>query len=184
MKMPSFHVEQVIATLPGPELAEAVAAYYQRNVARFSPVQPQPQEGFFTAPFWADRLAKAQQEYATGMSLRLFLLDGPEVAGHINYTSFMRGPLQQCFLGYGVDAGREGKGLLRRMLEQTNAWVFAQMGIHRISANYMPNNERSGALLRRLGFAVEGYARGYLLLDGQWRDHILTSLVNPAWQAR
>lgn len=182
MKMPAFNVDQVVATIPGPELAESVAAYYLRNAARFTPVQPTPQEGFFTAPFWRERLPLARQEYAAGASLRVFLLDGPEVAGHINYTSFMRGPLQQCFLGYGIDAAREGKGLLRRMLEQTNAWVFSQMGVHRICANYMPNNERSGALLRRLGFTVEGYARDYLLLDGQWRDHILTSLVNPAWQ--
>lgn len=47
-------------------------------------------------------------------------------------------------------------------------------------ANYVPTNERSGRLLRRLGFTVEGYARDYLFIDGAWRDHVLTSLTNPA----
>ncbi|MBC7910537.1 MAG: alanine acetyltransferase, partial [Pyrinomonadaceae bacterium] len=28
------------------------------------------------------------------------------------------------------------------------------------------------------GFTVEGYARDYLLIDGEWRDHVLTSLTN------
>ena len=46
----------------------------------------------------------------------------------------------------------------------------------------MPTNERSARLLRRLGFAVEGYARDYLLLDGQWRDHVMTALINRDWK--
>jgi hypothetical protein len=45
--------------------------------------------------------------------------------------------------------------------------------------NDIPTNERSGRLLRRLGFQVEGYARDYLYIHDGWRDHILTSLTNP-----
>lgn len=47
-------------------------------------------------------------------------------------------------------------------------------------ANYMPANRRSAAVLDRLGFAIEGKAKAYLYLGGQWRDHVLTSLTNPA----
>ena len=42
---------------------------------------------------------------------------------------------------------------------------------------------RSGALLARLGFEKEGYAKDYLLIDGQWRDHVLTALTTPDWSA-
>jgi ribosomal-protein-alanine N-acetyltransferase len=45
----------------------------------------------------------------------------------------------------------------------------------------MPRNERSAALLRRLGFSVEGLARDFLLIAGRWEDHVLTSLINPQW---
>ena len=44
--------------------------------------------------------------------------------------------------------------------------MFREQNLHRIQANYVPRNERSGGLLRRLGFVVEGYARDYLLLNG------------------
>ncbi|MDZ7185229.1 hypothetical protein U4005_19255, partial [Escherichia coli] len=47
--------------------------------------------------------------------------------------------------------------------------------------NYMPHNKRSGDLLARLGFEKEGYAKDYLLIDGQWRDHVLTALTTPDW---
>ena len=59
-------------------------------------------------------------------------------------------------------------------------WVFAHLALHRVRAGYEPVNERSGRLLRRLGFVVEGYARDYIYTGGAWRDQILTSLVNPA----
>ncbi|MGH9831222.1 MAG: GNAT family N-acetyltransferase, partial [Blastocatellia bacterium] len=39
-------------------------------------------------------------------------------------------------------------------------------------------NSRSGKLLRRLNFVVEGYARDYLCIAGKWEDHIMTSLTN------
>ena len=47
-------------------------------------------------------------------------------------------------------------------------------------ANYLPSNTRSEALLERLGFEREGYAKSYLQIGGRWRDHVLTAKVNPA----
>ena len=71
------------------------------------------------------------------------------------------------------------------MTEAVNAVVeygFKDKNLHRIMANYIPSNVRSGNLLRRLGFTVEGYARDYLYLNGKWEDHILTSKTNPKWK--
>ena len=62
-------------------------------------------------------------------------------------------------------------------------YVFANLNLHRIMANYLPDNQRSGNLLKRLGFVVEGYARDYLLINGKWQAYILTSLTNHNWQA-
>jgi ribosomal-protein-alanine N-acetyltransferase len=59
---------------------------------------------------------------------------------------------------------------------------FEELNLHRVMANYMPTNERSGKLLGRLGFTVEGYARNYLRLAGDWKDHILTALINESWE--
>ena len=60
--------------------------------------------------------------------------------------------------------------------------AFETLQLHRVTANYQPTNERSAKLLRRLGFVVEGYARDMLYMRGTFRDHVLTSLANPAWQ--
>jgi len=58
--------------------------------------------------------------------------------------------------------------------------VFDAMQLHRIMANYRPENERSARLLARLGFEKEGEARAYLRINGVWADHVLTALINPA----
>ena len=34
----------------------------------------------------------------------------------------------------------------------------------------------------RLSFSVEGHARDYLRLAGEWQDHTLTSLINESWK--
>jgi ribosomal-protein-alanine N-acetyltransferase len=65
-------------------------------------------------------------------------------------------------------------------LRATIAHVFGTLKLHRIMANHLPENTRSAALLKKLGFAVEGYARDYLFIAGAWRDHVLTALTNHA----
>lgn len=60
-------------------------------------------------------------------------------------------------------------------------YMFEQQKLHRIMANYMPSNKKSAQLLQKLGFIVEGLAKKYLLINGQWEDHILTSLTNQNW---
>jgi ribosomal-protein-alanine N-acetyltransferase len=46
-------------------------------------------------------------------------------------------------------------------------------------ANHLPHNKRSEALLKKLGFEREGYAKDYLQIDGQWQDHVLNSRLAP-----
>jgi ribosomal-protein-alanine N-acetyltransferase len=57
--------------------------------------------------------------------------------------------------------------------------AFGPLGLHRIQANHLPDNHRSAAVLRRLGFTVEGLARELVLIEGRWRDHVLTALLAP-----
>lgn len=91
----------------------------------------------------------------------------------------MRGVFQATYLGYQLDRAHVGNGLMQEALVAMIQYVFQELQLHRIMANYVPTNERSARLLRRLGFSVEGYARDYLFLDGVWKDHVLTSLPHP-----
>jgi ribosomal-protein-alanine N-acetyltransferase len=169
-------------TLPGPTAAAAVVDYYTRNRSHLAPWEPARPDGFYEVAHWRRRLAADRVEFREGRSMRLFLLtkDRRRVLGNAHFTDIVRGPLQACVLGYGLDRTLEGQGYMSEALRAAVGYVFDELGLHRIMANYRPTNERSGRLLRRLGFVVEGYARDYLLIDGEWRDHVLTSLCRPS----
>jgi ribosomal-protein-alanine N-acetyltransferase len=120
------------------------------------------------------------QDFRDGNSVSFSLLtpEEDEVIGVCNYTNIVRGTFQSCHLGYALASRYEGSGLMYEALTLTIDYMFREMGLHRIMAGYLPRNERSGALLARLGFEKEGYARRYLKINGIWEDHVLTSLIN------
>ena len=137
---------------------------------------------FYTDAFWYMQLKIAIREFRNRTNLRLVILNEMEsrVIGVCNYTNIVRGTFQSCHLGYALDKEYEGQGLMFEALQISNNYVFEKFSLHRIMANYMPLNKRSGDLLSRLGFTIEGEARSFLKIHGRWEDHILTSLVNPS----
>ncbi len=173
-----------LALLP-PDAAARVLAYQEANVEHLSPVSPARPPNYYTLTWWRTRLAQDREDFRHDVGLRLYLLprsaplSSAPVLGTVAFTNIRRGPLQAADLGYGLDARHQGQGLMTEALRAACAYAFSGMGLHRLQANHLPENLKSAAVLRRLGFVVEGYARDFLLIDGRWRDHVLTALVAP-----
>jgi ribosomal-protein-alanine N-acetyltransferase len=169
-----------------PVHAQSIAEFFRRNDRHLAPWDPPRPTGVMEAGFWRAESERAVADYEDGTVVRWVLRprDASDlVIGRINYTQVSRGPFQSCMLGYAIDQAHEGRGLMREALEATIEHVFSVLRLHRIQANYVPQNERSGGLLARLGFAREGLARNYLYINGAWRDHVLTARLNPAFDA-
>lgn len=179
--IPELETPRLLVTIPAPDAASRMAAYYAENQLHHGPWDPPHPDGFFTEAYWAERLARHRSEFADDQAVRLAIFRrgeaGGPVVGQANLTQIVRGPFQACNLGYSVDHRCEGQGFMTEALRAVIEYAFGPMALHRIQANYRPSNERSGRLLRRLGFVVEGYARDYLFINGAWRDHILTALT-------
>ncbi|RKH61791.1 GNAT family N-acetyltransferase [Corallococcus llansteffanensis] len=175
--------ERLHLTLLPPDAAERVLAYHVANKEHLGPVSPARPATFFSNAYWRTRLAQDREDFRHDVSLRVFLLPRGQsislapVLGSIALTNIRRGPLQAADLGYGLDHRHEGQGLMTEALQAVCDYALGAMGLHRVQASHLPENLRSAGVLRRLGFVVEGYARDFLLLDGRWRDHVLTSLV-------
>jgi [ribosomal protein S5]-alanine N-acetyltransferase len=161
----------------------AILAYYHKNREHLAPFEPLKKSEFYAYSYWKDELSRRLIETQEEKSLKLFLFlkHSPQtLIGSLNFSNFTRGVSQNCTVGYSIAEVYQGQGYMSEALQAGIDYVFSQLKFHRIAANYLPHNQRSGQLLKRLGFTVNGYAPDYIYIAGQWQDHILTSLINPA----
>lgn len=177
-----LNTPRLILRLPNENDIAQFQAFDERNGEHMSPWRSATGE---QGKDHKAQLIQWEQEFQEGKSIRFLLLlkEDPEgaIIGFCNFSQIFRGPFQACYLGYHIDAALQGKGLMSEAVTKATKYMFEIQNLHRIMANYMPSNERSARLLHKLGFVVEGHAKKYLLINGQWEDHILTSLTNENW---
>jgi ribosomal-protein-alanine N-acetyltransferase len=175
---------RLVIRLPLVSDVPEVIRYYADNRSHIQRFSPTFAPDFLEVPTWLEQVRARTQEFAAGESFRGFLFDrlAPvRILGNINLTQVHRGAFQSCVLGYSLAAGEQGKGYMTEAVAGAVSFAFGTWTLHRVAASYMPSNDRSGAVLRRCGFQVEGNAPAYLFINGRWEDHVLTSITNPDW---
>lgn len=182
--LPELETQRLTVRLARPGMQAAMAQFLGENfTGHLDRWSPPPVAAFFTEAFWAERLAISVEEFQVDRAVR-FVLQAPAsdaIIGTCNYTNIVRGAFHACHLGYQIARAHEGRGLMAEALRAANEFMFDAMRMHRIMANYRPENARSARILERLGFVREGLAKNYLFIDGAWRDHVLTSLIHPEY---
>ncbi len=181
ISLPRLITERSVIKLMEPQNASLMTRFRVENRQHLTQWEPTRSPQFYTELFWQVQLRTAIREFRLGNSVCLVMLNAQEteVQGVANCTNIVRGTFQACTLGYALAAKYQGQGIMFDALKVVSRYLFEEQGLNRIMANYLPRNARSGILLEKLGFEIEGQARRFLRINGQWEDHILTSLVNP-----
>lgn len=182
--IPELQTKRTLCTIAGPEHSELIFSYYKDNLNRLAPWEPLRDPDYYTKEGIERRLAEAYGRFLNNGTVIPFIAlykETGEAAGLCTFSNIVRGPFQACHLGYSVAQEFEGQGVMFEFLSAAVGYIFNDQKLHRIMANYIPSNIRSEALLNRLGFKKEGYARSYLKIAGKWEDHILTSLLAEEW---
>ncbi|WP_413284531.1 GNAT family N-acetyltransferase [Vibrio sp. MA40-2] len=166
------------------EDAKLISDYFNKNKQHLKPWEPTREAAFFTAEGWEKKLIKLTELHLLELGFYCIILKQQtgEMIGTISFSSLTRFPLHSCSVGYSLDKNAQGYGYMRQALNVTCQWMFKEQNIHRISASYMPDNIKSAAVLKSQGFQKVGFAKDYLLINGQWQDHYLTALINPHWR--
>ena len=116
------------------------------------------------------------------MTFFVVLKTGGDLIGVVNIDSIVRGAFQSGYLGYYGFIPHVGLGLMREGLSQVVSRAFRELKLHRLEANIQPENERSIALVRGLGFRLEGFSPKYLKVCGRWRDHERWAILAEEWK--
>ena len=163
---------------------DTIVDYLNTNKVFHAPFEAPRPHNYYTKSYWKQRLYSNYYRADEDKTLQLFMFtkDEPNKAiGYANYYNIIYGAFYSCHVGYMMAESAQGHGYMKEALKAGIHYLFKTKNLHRIQANYMPKNKRSGKTLQSLGFEIEGKAKNFLFVNGKWEDHLLTSLTNTEW---
>jgi ribosomal-protein-alanine N-acetyltransferase len=148
------------------EDAGELAALLLANREFLAPFEPDRDERYYTVEGQRQRIESGEQQ-------AFAIIDGSHIAGVVALSNITRGPFQSANLGYWVAQDANDRGLATRAVAEVIEIAFGDLGLHRLEAGTQVDNLASRRMLEKNGFALIGIARRYLLIAGEWRDHLL-----------
>jgi len=145
-----------------------------------TPFEPQWARDELARSSFRRRLRLIQREARDDQGYAYFIFgeEGPTLLGGLNISNVRRGVAQAASLGYWMGAPHAGRGLMTEAVRAAVQFAFATLKLNRLDAACLPNNASSARVLEKAGFKIEGRARRYLKIDGQWQDHDLFALLH------
>ena len=187
VETPDIYSDRLVSIVPLKDRADVISGYFNKNSERFSEFSSYDfRSNNFSVDYFSNRLSTSVREFSEGSAFRFFsfLRNGSSLLpiGDVSFTRVMMRPFYMCFVGFRVDKDFEGLGYATEMVSTAIRYCFLEKNIHRIMASYHPLNTRSERVLKKIGFNNEGLFKKYIFIDGEWRDQILSSLINPKWK--
>lgn len=176
---PSLTTERLYLRPPRPGDYEPWARLREDSRDHLQRFEPEWPQDALSRLDWSRRMRhwRRLQKEGAGFVFFVFLRSNLTLAGGVSLNSIRRGSAQTASLGYWLGEMFIGGGVMTEAVVRVSRWAFFELGLERLEAGTVPENERSAAVLLRAGFNEEGYARDYLEIAGRRRDHRLFGLV-------
>jgi ribosomal-protein-alanine N-acetyltransferase len=178
---PRLEGQTVFLRLPRLSDYKPWAELRARSAAFLKPWEPTWPEDDLTRPAFRARLNAYAREMEVGEAFPFFMFrrDDGALIGGVRLFHIRRGVSQTAVMGYWIGQPYAGQGYMRDGVRAAIDFAFGELGLHRLEAACMPENQPSAAVLLKSGFKEEGYAPAYLKINGEWRDHRLFGMVAP-----
>jgi [ribosomal protein S5]-alanine N-acetyltransferase len=170
-----------LITLRYPRMGDytAWASVREQSRAFLTPWEPTWAPDELSRGAFRRRITRYTREIRSDAAYPFFIFrksDGVLIGG-CTLSNVRRGVTQSTSLGYWVGETFARQGHMTASVGQIARFVFDTLGLHRLEAACIPDNEPSRRLLLKCGFQEEGMARSYLQINGKWQDHILFALL-------
>lgn len=147
------------------------------NADWVGPWEPTVPEGGSPSMPFRQYLRALDRDARAGRSWPFLIEVDGALAGQVHLFGIVGGSLCSAAAGYWVAQRFSGQGVATRALALACDHAFGPGGLHRVEVNIRPENERSLAVVRHLGFRDEGVRSRYLHISGDWRDHRTFALL-------
>lgn len=130
------------------------------------------------------RVRRQSAEWRDDLAYSFLTLDKTDatLVGGLGLGNIRRGVAQTATLGYWIGQPFARRGYTEDAVRVSLDFAFDHLNLHRVEASCLPSNLASKGLLTKLGFTGEGLARGYLRINGAWRDHLLFAILKEDWR--
>ena len=151
------------------------AALRETSRAFLTPWEPTWPPDDLTRGAFRRRLKRYAEDQRGDLSYAflIFRSDDNAMVGGLTLANIRRGVAQAGSIGYWIGAPFVRKGYMTAAVRALIPYGFTTLRLHRLEAACIPDNTASIRLLERTAFKREGYARGYLCINGIWQDHLL-----------
>ena len=176
--------ERVTLRPPGVRDWSAWSALRARSRNFLTPWEPAWPADTLTRASFNRRVRRQMAEWRDDLtySLLTFERGGETLVGGLGLGNIRRGVSQTATLGYWVGEPYARRGYTAEAVGLALDYGFGELELHRVEASCLPNNAASRALLHKLGFTCEGMARGFLRIEGAWRDHLIYGVLKEDWR--
>lgn len=115
-----------------------------------------------------------------GVRFYVFRKENPHrIIGTISVSAIRPHPFDSGMVGYKFHPLYWGNGYATEALEKVTQIVGPILGLRRLEAFVLPENNASCKLLERVGFKLEGTAHSALDVKGYRKDHLQYGFVIP-----
>lgn len=175
MKYPiTLETNRLILKTPNLDDMPAFLEYLSNNKDFFKVWTPARTENFFHISTQKERLRGRILEMLSESAFHFHIHEKAnlkEVVGDMGISNIIRGPFQNCTIGYKIAAEKRKKGFMSEAVERLVRFIFEDLKLHRVEANIIPRNVASIKLIEKLGFEKEGLSKRFLKINGEWEDH-------------
>jgi [ribosomal protein S5]-alanine N-acetyltransferase len=158
----------------------ALAELTRANREFLAPTSPLRPEEYFTDEGQERAALAGLQSAENGTALPMVIVDGTgTLVGTLNINSIIRGAFQSASIGYWVSQDCNGEGFASAAVAAAKRIASDQLGLHRLQAETLIDNEASQRVLIKNGFVQYGQAPEYLKIAGQWQEYRLFQVTFP-----
>lgn len=157
-------------------MANAILEFHIKNRQHFSRWEAAKSEDYYTLKYTIALIRYEDRQFRQAKEIAFWLTDREKndgkVIGRVSVFGIIPGNYSTAIVGYKIDEDYEGKGYAKEAMKAVERFLHEELGIKRLEALILPENERSKGLIVSLGYSFESIAKEIVEVGGIRRDHL------------